>query len=558
MLYALLALACTGKTATEDLVAADISSIRVEPAELALTTGPGAPAEVDFTAWATLTDGGEEVELELVSWTSSSTAAGDIDSDGLFTTVDTNGGVTTITANHLGIQGTALVTVTYEDHILADDAPDGAAEAFDAASPSEGDLPALYYPLDEARVPRNLEGLTFAWDAPSDHNLFRLRLESELSDVSVYTTSPTWDSSSDIWALVAATNTGGEVSVHMESGVWSGGSLSDVAQGPALDLVVNRLDARGSVIYWASVEQAIMRIPFGADEAEVYWADPGGECVGCHVMNEARDRMVVTHSGWNGAFSTINLETFEEPERIYKSSDEDRFTFSSIHPDGELIAGAGNGTLYLYDLDSGELLQTVDTEQMVTMPVWSPEGDALLVVHISGEWRNDATFTRGEIAEYPWDGESFGSPRTVAYQTGEENLFAPAYSPDGEWIAYNRTDEGLSQPEDPQQFAAGTTELWLMSRDGLTQIRLDRAMGDPTVQHRYPRWAPLPDDDVLWLAWSSNRPYAPLDAGEFPQIWVTAIDTVKAAEGEDPSEPAFWLPGQDTTSNNHLPVWWKD
>jgi hypothetical protein len=185
-------------------------------------------------------------------------------------------------------------------------------------------------------------------------------------------------------------------------------------------------------------------------------------------------------------------------------------------------------------------------------------GDALLVVHISGEWRNDATFTRGEIAEYPWDGESFGSPRTVAYQTGEENLFAPAYSPDGEWIAYNRTDEGLSQPEDPQQFAAGTTELWLMSRDGLTQIRLDRAMGDPTVQHRYPRWAPLPDDDVLWLAWSSNRPYAPLDAGEFPQIWVTAIDTVKAAEGEDPSEPAFWLPGQDTTSNNHLPVWWKD
>jgi len=41
------------------------------------------------------------------------------------------------------------------------------------------------------------------------------------------------------------------------------------------------------------------------------------------------------------------------------------------------------------------------------------------------------------------------------------------------------------------------------------------------------------------------------------QLWVAAIDLSKASSG-DPSYPAFRLPAQDLTENNHRPFWTVD
>ena len=95
----------------------------------------------------------------------------------------------------------------------------------------------------------------------------------------------------------------------------------------------------------------------------------------------------------------------------------------------------------------------------------------------------------------------------------------------------------------------------LVKSDGTVDLRLDLANGEGALQNSYPRWGPLPDSDVLWLAFSSKRDYAPADFG-LPQIWVSAIDTAKAEQGQDPSSAPFWLPGQSTMSDNHLPYWW--
>ena len=37
-------------------------------------------------------------------------------------------------------------------------------------------------------------------------------------------------------------------------------------------------------------------------------------------------------------------------------------------------------------------------------------------------------------------------------------------------------------------------------------IRLDAANKDANLTNSWPRWGPLPDDDILWLATSSTRP----------------------------------------------------
>ncbi|MCK6518693.1 hypothetical protein L6R46_27005, partial [Myxococcota bacterium] len=104
-------------------------------------------------------------------------------------------------------------------------------------------------------------------------------------------------------------------------------------------------------------------------------------------------------------------------------------------------------------------------------------------------------------------------------------------------------------------YASAKAEVMLVKADGSVDLRLDMANGEGELQNSYPRWGPLPDSDVLWLAFSSKRDYAPADFG-LPQIWVSAIDTAKAEQGQDPSSAPFWLPGQSTMSDNHLPYWW--
>ena len=79
-------------------------------------------------------------------------------------------------------------------------------------------------------VPRNLDGFGFRWNdlESEEHNVYRLRLRSEITDISVYTTQLQWVSSSDLWALIGATNSDGDVTVHVQSAQWYNENLTDV------------------------------------------------------------------------------------------------------------------------------------------------------------------------------------------------------------------------------------------------------------------------------------------------------------------------------------------
>ena len=96
-----------------------------------------------------------------------------------------------------------------------------------------------------------------------------------------------------------------------------------------------------------------------------------------------------------------------------------------------------------------------------------------------------------------------------------------------------------------------------MTRDGEHLTRLDAANADGDLQNSYPKWGPLPDDDVLWLAFSSKRSYSIDPNGGTPQVWVSAIDPAKILNDEDPSSTAFWLPAQNTFTDNHASIWWS-
>jgi hypothetical protein len=547
----LLLAACTPP---DELVPSDVVALRVEPASVSLKVGETEPAGQQFTAWATFDDGAEG-PIELVAWEVSNNSAGTIDEDGWFAAAQTNGGTTLVTASHLGIAASAEVTVTYVARTVEDGLDPTLAEAFDAASPTAAASPALWYPAADVGVPRNLEGLTFLWDLPADADVCALRFRSELTDLAVITAADRWTATSALWTRVTATNREAEVEVGVTCGAWDGTALSAVVAGPTQRLYANRFDARGSVLYWETNSRAILRLPVGTTEGETFWSseDSNATCVGCHILSEASGLMSVTHDGIQGPFSMIDVSDPEAPTLALAADDARRATFKTFSPDGLILLGTRGGLPSLWDAATGARLRDLAVEGYVTQPDWAPDGEDVVMVRATGTVYSDMNFYEGEIALYPWDGAALGAPAVLVPREAGVNSYAPVFSPDGRWIAFSRsTGDAYSDPD---------AEVWLVSRDGSRLVRLDAANGEGAQGNSMPRWAPLPDDDVLWLAFSSRRAYPPREGGggdQPPQIWVASLDPARAEQGEDPSRAAFWLPGQDLRSDNHLPLWWRE
>jgi len=573
MLAASLLWGCGSQTGGVDTAPAEtsVTAIRIEPENVNLVTSMDDPATVTFTAIATMRDG-TEAPTRMVSWTSSNHSAGEIGQSGKFQAASDNGGVTTVTATHVGITGTARITVVYEQDIVEDGVDAGLVEAFASASPTDSDIPSISYPHDGVTVPRNLQGLAFAWSMPPSTNVARIGLKSDITDIRVHVESNAWISNADLWSLIAAANTEGTVNVTVEAGQWDGSQLTNVQRGPSMGLTVNRLDARGSILYWvarAVTENPsgdIMRIPFGSNTADYFWTteDAGGQCTGCHTLSESTDRMVVTYQGVNGNFAIIDITDPSFPEVVLGPSEERRLTFHTVSPDGRYLLGVANGKARLYSMHDGSFIEELDMgDYQVSHPDWAPDGEHVLLVRTNEGFMSDMNFEGGEIVQLPWTGDGFGSPEVLVEYSGTYNSYYPAYSPDGLWIAYNRAVRTqITLPsgeviESSRCYSNPSAELWLMRRDGSDQVRLDAANGSGELQNSFPRWGPLPDDDVLWLAYSTIRPYDVEPNSNIPQIWVTAIDPGQVALGEDPSSTPFWLPGQDSQSDNHLAIWWS-
>jgi hypothetical protein len=83
------------------------------------------------------------------------------------------------------------------------------------------------------------------------------------------------------------------------------------------------------------------------------------------------------------------------------------------------------------------------------------------------------------------------------------------------------------------------------------------------VQNSFPKWAPFTfqrtdelSSRLHWITFSSDRRYGlrSLQPGR-TLIWMAGVDPDAALGGSDPSYPAFALPFQDLTTDNHTAQW---
>jgi hypothetical protein len=542
--------ACAGDHTSEAAEQREVVSIRIEPAQTTLVVSPGAPLEQQYKVIGTFGNGDEDV-LDLVSWELSNVSIGEIDSRGIFTSVDTNGGASTVTAQHLDLVATADLTVVYAEDLSDDDVDATIPAAFAAADPIADGSVALLYPFDGATIPRNLRGLRFGWEGADDDQISRLRFTSGLTDISAYTFGSSWEVPVDVWQTITATNRRGEVDVVVEVGDWSAGALSNVRTSEPISHIVNRLDATGSVTYWSSYDGQIMRVKAGETEANRFYPlEESDDCYGCHSISEKRQWMVVTRDGIDGQYRVLDVNDPDNPVMIFDLMGDKRMTFRTLSPDGEWMLGVDRGKLLLYDLATNTQVDAPELDgSLYCTPDWAPGGDQVVAVRLQPDsfFNSDLAYDGGEIVLIPWNGAELGEPQVlVPWQEGMTQYY-PAFSPDGRFVVFNRsTGDSYADPD---------AELWLVDALGGEPVRLDAANGVELQQNSLARWAPLPDDEVLWLAYSSKRPY-PLEDDSVSQIWITAIDPTLFDAGEDPSSAPVWLPGQRPDSDNHVPLWW--
>jgi hypothetical protein len=130
-------------------------------------------------------------------------------------------------------------------------------------------------------------------------------------------------------------------------------------------------------------------------------------------------------------------------------------------------------------------------------------------------------------------------------------------------VLFNRSDSGTS-------YNSLDATLWVVRADGTAPpIQLsafNQAAGGLT--NSWGRWAPFAqtvgpnNDPIFWITMSSKRDFgvrrlnsADAEANKTPQIWMAPFFTARAAARQDPTTPAFRMPFQNLTSNNHIAQW---
>lgn len=187
------------------------------------------------------------------------------------------------------------------------------------------------------------------------------------------------------------------------------------------------------------------------------------------------------------------------------------------------------GAVAIYDATENTFfpLPGADQERLVqTCPDWHPDGKSLVfsravpsrkLFEVLGDRKVLPTSSRDRIRDLnqgfrirfdlyhiPFNNGRGGTPKPLAggSENGHSNYF-PRHSPDGEWILFTRSPNGLAiQPE---------SELWIIPAEGGKARRLACNLSPMNSWHS---WSP----NGRWVAFSSKA------AGPYTQIYLAHID----------------------------------
>ena len=171
---------------------------------------------------------------------------------------------------------------------------------------------------------------------------------------------------------------------------------------------------------------------------------------------------------------------------------------------------------------------------------------------------NDWEYASGKLYTRSFDPVTNAFGAEVPLVTEGVSNFYPSWSPDGQYVLFNRSDTNAPQGA----YNNGNASLWVIKADGSAPaVELVAANQGLGLTNSWGRWAPFSQtvgtagEQIYWVTVSSKRAFGTRLPAGTPQIWMTPFRVATAAAGQDPSVSAFWLPFQNLGSNNHIAQW---
>jgi hypothetical protein len=548
---------------------AAVVSIQITPADPVIVVDNGViPAPTVFTAVG-ITGSGDTVPVS-GTWSYDRYDLGSIDSmSGSFTAAGLLGGTGTVTFATPDVSGTTTATVKL--HLTSDpQSVDPSIKALFAAASLDDPAMTLLYPYDKTVFPRGLPGPVLQWNGGAATDIYYVHAYGPAFEFEGWGTVPppsryTFPAApSDVWRVLTDSTTG---AITLDVQRYDGGQ----AYLPKTETwTVAPANLAGIVYYWSISAGNVVRIPIGASAPESFIPLGGHACVACHSVSAQGNRIVAAYDGSRSPWATFDAATGVEEYFSNQASG-----FEAISPDGSYVvyrhwneAMASDGFLILsrYN-DSTPLANLNPGVGYPVHPAWSPDGTKI-VFGDRTDGANALYFTQSTlwIADVDVNAPAFSNiHQIVANDANSPTLTYGTFSPGSDWIAFMRGNQAYCNSGSMGYVVNG--DIWLASLDGSTQINLDALNGhgivaSPDDNLNYtPSFLPVTVGGYMWLVFATERnygnmiQYASNDVLPRPkQLWVAAIDPSPQG-GQDPSHPAFWLPGQELGTENMRGQW---
>jgi hypothetical protein len=539
-----------------------IASLRIDPSDTTITVANGVPASADFVLHAIDNQGTDSVVHTGALWRTDDNGIGAFPDETAahYVANGDRAGTTTIQAIFGGAKTTATVHVRLATTRIEGGAPPNADMLFgNNIQTNPAMSPSLAYPLDGVVIPKNLVPMVLQWDTPAGVDVFRVTITAPAASATIYSGAHDTRLGASEWLKILESTAGGTFKIQVAATA-AADMQHAVFESPEIHVQVADTEMRGTIYYWAVNVGRILRIRPGAENYEDFFtpapeAMTNSTCVGCHTLSRDGSKMAFEYyGGWKtqGVINTVAPTPPVIGPGVYAGN------FAAFNPQGDKMLSVSLGVLTLRDPMSGTVLETMTTPTLVTHPAWSPDGNTIAYVQqVAGQSFGDVDFFQSDLIVIRNASGARTPPQMLVPTGGMANGY-PSFSPDSKLIAYGRGPYSRSHTAfdmmHPSALSPG--DIWLVPADGSAQpIQLVRSSEASAF---LPAFSPFSGGGYLWLAFFSRRDYGHITRGmNTRQIWVTAIDQ-NAPAGADPSHVAFWLPAQDSTTQNMSAYWAPD